>query len=163
MSDQVAQYLLRSFADQSRVSADVLLAAHFYAEKSQGMPATGVNEDLEKLLAEEEFSDDVSQQIRQAVIGFAVKTENVDLFAAAVGVLRIFRDPKAVSLLTAWLDGHLRQMLLHNRALSQLLHALQDSGAPIPFRQSSGIDGVESNIDTARKYLVETLGIQYSW
>jgi hypothetical protein len=162
VSHTVFSFLSGAFNERV-VTAQVLLTALFYVEKSRGLPASGADDDLLKRLEAEEFSPETTDLLKQYLISFAATTQDGELFASCIGVLQAFHDPKLHPLLTGWLDGHLRALLRYSGNVHSLIHALERTGASIPHRQSGGVTSVESNIETARDYLGVTLGTHYPW
>ena len=160
MSNQVANQLISALSNRARVDSELLLATLIYVEMSQGRPPCGINPPLEELLQSEAFSQDALEEIRRLLIQLLVEDPPLELQISAVRVLQEFHDPKLVSLLSVLLDRHLRSLLKHNAAVSQLLFALADCGAPVGGI-SRGIGTVELNIELARKHLSDELGLQY--
>lgn len=164
MSRKVSSYLISELRSHSSVDSEVLLTALFYVESSRGRFPGPELSGVDELLREEEFSEDALFEVKQALIALATKPDlHPKQFASCIRVLREFADPKLVPLLSTWLDAHLRKVMAHSVAVSELLYALTQSGAAVPHRQSSGTDTVELNIQTAKDYLGEFMGIRYAW
>ena len=160
MSHQVANHLIAHLSNRARIDSDLLLEALLYVEASNGREPSGVDPQLEELLSEEKFTPEISKEIKRLLVNVLVEEHSTELVVSAARVLQEFRDQKIAPILTVLLDRHLRLLLEHNRAVSQLLFALADCGAPVGG-VSRGIGTVELNIEIARRHLCTELGLVY--
>ncbi|UXI68157.1 hypothetical protein [Tahibacter amnicola] len=164
MSKLALAHLIAGLQAGGSVSDDLLLEAVTYSECSQGRRPDCAGPAFAELLVDETITAEDLTAVKQVLVDIVVtgrcQTRQMSAIAFA---LSKFGDKRLVPLLTIWLDRHLRLLLEHNGAVSQLLYALEDLGAAVPPRSSSGITSTEQNLETARRYLGETLGFTYPW
>ena len=163
MARNVIHYLCSELVDHSRVDSEVLLTAGFYLETWKHGSTAGPDEELAKLLAEEEFDSETVNSLKQLLVAFTSETESLPLFQQAIGVLRLFDDPNLVPLFVGWLEKQVRGVLRHNAAMYQLLQALDEAGEGIFSGSSRSLDSCDANLEDARNYLRKKLGLEFPW
>ncbi|UXI67744.1 hypothetical protein [Tahibacter amnicola] len=160
MPSVIYDELMASLAGEGPVSDQALRLAVAYIEHARrGSLELAEIFGLGEAMACETITEDTLNDVRCAMVRLVecglCTTAQVP---TVVYALTRLADPRLVPLLTAWLGEHLRELLVHHRAVSQLLFGLTGLGAPVPFRPSAGVSTVELNIETATKYLEAATG-----
>jgi len=159
MSTTVSNYLCSKLHDHDAIDSELLLTTMFYLETWKQGSTAGPDEELEKLLEEEEFSDAPIQQIKQYLISFATSTSSTTLFSETISTLMALNDETLQPLYTSWVLTHLQKTLEHHSALHQLLVAIHRLDENARQRSSISSLDIEANIEDARAYLLSKLGI----
>lgn len=159
MAQDVTNYVLSLLQDKSRVDQDLLLTTRFLLETWKKNMISGPDEELKILLEKEDVNPDAMEDIRQSLIAFASTTDARELFQATITVLNIFEDKRHIPLYQAWLYSHTKRLLMHNAIMNSLLLGLNDTRENVIKSDSWSITEIEKNIDYARTYLKEELGL----
>lgn len=153
------KYFCSKLHDHNAIDSDVLLTTMFYLETWKQGSTAGPDEELEKLLEDEDFSEAPIPLIKQYLISFATSTTSTKLFAETIGTLMALHDETLQPLFTTWVLSHLQKTLEHHSALHQLLVAIQRLDDRAMDRTSSSLLEIEANIEDARGYIMKELGI----
>lgn len=155
---EYTDFTCRAFGNQEMVTDDTLFNTYYLIKKWKTGKSRHPDPELNRILTEDEITDERMEFVKQSMIDFASSTESIKLFRDTVELLISFKDPSLSPLYKGWLNKYFRTSLLHGSTVNTLLKALESSGESVREEGQDPNDW-SLNLDAARVYLIETCKI----